>query len=288
MDNLQFIFQQKFNADTWQTLLINFLGKEKLDLRQIPEVLDNAPEKTDGYFLGKKILADNLELGLFYYKISAGSVVHRCVGLQKLVHTFSKWVFDAVLVVFDDDENWRLSLVCDIRGEATAAKRFTFVFGDATQYYHTAVERFLKLQSDDISLNTLKDAFSVEVLSKGFYKELFAWYEWASKPEMMVSYSDGKTEEHLIRLITRLMFVWFIKQKNLVTEDIFEEEKLKEILVDFDTISSTKGNYYNAILQNLFFATLNRPINEREFACEGGGRWNEEYGIKTKFRDVSS
>jgi type I restriction-modification system DNA methylase subunit len=48
------------------------------------------------------------------------------------------------------------------------------------------------------------------------------------------------------------------------------------------------GNYYNAILQNLFFATLNRPINERDFASKSSNEKNdgkEHYGIKTLFRD---
>lgn len=72
-------------------------------------------------------------------------------------------------------------------------------------------------------------------------------------------------------MITRIMFVWFIKQKDLVPNRLFNVEYLQTILKDFDPSSTTKGNYYNAILQNLFFATLNRAIiddegNKRKFA----------------------
>lgn len=63
-------------------------------------------------------------------------------------------------------------------------------------------------------------------------------------------------------MITRIMFVWFIKQKDLVPNRLFDTEYLSSILVDFDPLSSTVGNYYNAILQNLFFATLNRAIED--------------------------
>jgi uncharacterized membrane protein len=44
-------------------------------------------------------------------------------------------------------------------------------------------------------------------------------------------------------------------------------------------------NYYNAILQNLFFGTLNQKMDERKFAKEGDIRTNkEEYGVKNLFR----
>jgi adenine-specific DNA-methyltransferase len=55
------------------------------------------------------------------------------------------------------------------------------------------------------------------------------------------------------------MFVWFIKQMGLVPEKLFDPKELKNIVKDFEN----GHNYYNAVLQNLFFATLNRPINER-------------------------
>ncbi|MDR0547744.1 MAG: restriction endonuclease, partial [Dysgonamonadaceae bacterium] len=97
---------------------------------------------------------------------------------------------------------------------------------------------------------------------------------------------DRIVQEHLIRLITRLMFVWFIKQKHLIPDEIFDSENLSEILQNFNPTDSKTGNYYNAILQNLFFATLNRPINERAFAVNGGGKGNEHYGIKTLYRDA--
>lgn len=61
-------------------------------------------------------------------------------------------------------------------------------------------------------------------------------------------------------MITRIMFIWFIKQKNLVPNRLFDPEYIHTILKDFDEESTTNGNYYNAILQNLFFATA-QPCN---------------------------
>ena len=84
-------------------------------------------------------------------------------------------------------------------------------------------------------------------------------------------------------MITRIMFVWFIKQKELVPNRIFDADFLSTILKDFDPYSKTEGNYYNAILQNLFFGTLNRAIkdengNTRKFAS------SSKRDVKTLYR----
>ncbi len=151
----------------------------------------------------------------------------------------------------------------------------------------------MELQAAGISFASMKTAFSVEALSKQFYNELFDWFQWSLSDEIGVTFPnaevDGKKniEERMIRLITRLMFVWFIKQKKLVPEQLFKVDTLNNILKTFDPYSVTEGNYYNAILQNLFFATLNNEIGKRAFATEHRGPQNqaEDYGIKTLFRN---
>ena len=120
----------------------------------------------------------------------------------------------------------------------------------------------MELQLD--SIESITKAFAVQPLIKEFYKEIQNWYAWALKDDR-VWFPGGTKEENLIRLITRLIFVWFLKEMKLVPEEIFDEERLKDIVKDFGS-----GNYYyNVILQNLFFATLNREVSKREFAKEG-------------------
>lgn len=134
--------------------------------------------------------------------------------------------------------------------------------------------------------------FSVEALTKAFYTELFAWYDWAAADGTGVRFPDAagdlaKTKEHLIRLITRLMFVWFVRERGLVPDELFDAKWLGETLLrDFDPDDEEEGNYYNAVLQNLFFATLNQPVEERRFADERSyhGK-NASYGVNTLFRD---
>ena len=133
-----------------------------------------------------------------------------------------------------------------------------------------------------------QEVFNVSTLNKKFYNELFAWFQWTISEEVGVTYpNDTQTdqddrvqlEEQVIRLITRVLFVWFIKQKHLVPNNLFEEAELSKILKDFQANSLENGNYYNAILQNLFFATLNKTVTERAFAKVQGSR-----DIKTLYR----
>ena len=106
------------------------------------------------------------------------------------------------------------------------------------------------MQRNGISFENIKDAFSVEALTKQFYQDLFEWYQWAVNPDTGITFPNNTSIEEddredidikIIRLITRLMFVWFIKQKDLVPDRIFDKEFLSTILKDFEALSATNG-----------------------------------------------
>ena len=284
---LREIFKSSFDLESYKKLLCNLFSASSL--RTSNEPIPNSGDLEKGYYLGNIDTNDSYNIGLFYFEIEKGSVANKRVGLRNLVKQFINptWgKFDAALVVFDDKKEWRLSFICDIKDVVTSPKRYTFVFGDRSNYYRTPIERFMSLQQNGISFENIKKAFSVEALSKDFYSKLYEWYNWALSNEINVTFPENpetvKDDRNnlnvkLIRLITRLLFVWFIKQKQLVPDNIFDINYLKSILVDFDEKSMTNGNYYNAILQNLFFATLNCAIideegNQRRFASSKSGR----------------
>ncbi|MCD8069781.1 MAG: Eco57I restriction-modification methylase domain-containing protein [Akkermansiaceae bacterium] len=265
------LFQQPFDPEKWTAVLRDFFRAS--ELRSTPEPLEKNDETAEGYYLGRIDTEEPYSIGLFRYEIRKGSVLHKRAGLRALVKPYLKWNFDAALAVFDDGERWRLSFICDIKGEGekTPPTRFTYVFGDPECRCSTAVERFGLLREQGISFRSLRDAFSVEALTEQFYKELFKWYSWALEEKSGVSFPETPGESlevKLIRLITRLMFVWFIRQKGLVPGRLFDAGWLKGVLKGFGPRSESSGVYYNAILQNLFFATLNRAAA----GGEGGGR----------------
>ena len=125
-----------------------------------------------------------------------------------------------------------------------------------------------KPRNFDGLLDAWLNALDTEELNRRFYRDLFAWFERAVNIAKFPT-DEAKTppaEEHVIRLITRLMFVWFVKEKGLVAEDLFIKNKICQLLKDYDQDGG--DSYYRAVLQNLFFATLNTEIEQRGFSSE--------------------
>lgn len=184
----------------------------------------------------------------------------------------------AVFVFYDEAGNFRFSFIRKNYGDKAQKyspwKRYTYFVKPDAKTNRTFIERIGSCMFD--SLENIQKAFSVEQLTKDFYKELSDWYFWAIKnvsfPNDISDDSDEEkyNSENIIRLITRLIFVWFLKQKGLIRNELFDTNALQEILKDFDAESETQNNYYRAILQNLFFATLNQEIGKRDFAEDKG------------------
>jgi type I restriction-modification system DNA methylase subunit len=136
-------------------------------------------------------------------------------------------------------------------------------------------------------------ALDVKALNDRFYKDLAEWYYWAIRVETGVVFPLGQPLEEsddpatknrptvaMIRLLTRLIFVWFLKEKRLVPAELFDEKALAKLLKHAPHQHDGSSNYYKAILQNLFFATLNTEMAEQD---EDGNKqrvWREAAGPK--------
>ena len=111
------------------------------------------------------------------------------------------------------------------------------------------------------------NALSVQELNRKFYTELAHWYFWARTqvqfPPAAPKDDEGFQSIAVIRLLTRLIFVWFIKEKGLVPERLFDAHALGSFLKE-SPLDPDGCGYYQAILQNLFFATLNVELGDDE------------------------
>ena len=210
-ENLRHIFQQPFSMNEWQQMLQHYF--QATELRAKPERIEGTSDEEKGYYLGAIDTADSYRIGLFYYQIQHGNVARKRVGLRNLVKSFinPNWgEFDAALVVFDSGELWRLSFVSDIKGESTAPKRFSYVFGESDNYYNTPVGRFDALQHKGISFENIKDAFSVERLNKDFfngYKERYV------KFLKHINDDTKESRDYVKKLLGRLVFLQFLQKK---------------------------------------------------------------------------
>ena len=263
-DNLRQIFQQPFNEEGWQNMLRHYFHATELKAER--ERMDDTPDDEKGYYLGAIDTTDSYRIGLFYYQIQHGNVARKRVGLRNLVKSFinPNWgEFDAALVVFDSGSTWRLSFVCDIKGENTAAKRFTYVFGESDNYYNTPVGRFDALQRNGISFENIKDAFSVERLNKDFfngYKERYV------KFLKHINEDTKENRDYVKKLLGRLVFLQFLQKKGWMGVPANQQGwNGGDKFYLNHLIESYEGNdrLLSDVLEPLFFNTLNeRRIND--------------------------
>ena len=228
-------------------------------------------------------------LDLVVYEIRHRSKNDARVGLSKEAFRVlaDEWQ-DRALVIFVPEEsnsNYRFSLITvdldmtesgKLNKRYSNPRRYSYYLGKGIAT-HTP-DQFLLQKGRVIDGDDLKNRFSVEVLTKAFYNELSDWYAWAVRVVRFPNKIDDTTDddkynsEATIRLVTRLIFVWFLKQKHLIPDEFFDEQYIADNLLDgFEPNAivnlfgkSEESRYYKAILQNLFFAMLNSPITPED------------------------
>lgn len=278
------LFQSKFNLSKWQMLLQDYFHADKV--RVSPEVLDEDAEDRKGYFLGSMTTQDNYELGFFYYEMEDGSVLRRKVGLRNLIRPYLGYGFDAALAVFNDGTNWRLSLICDLKEDATSTKRFTYVFGDEKAFYKTPILRFESLRTKANEFLEIKKAFSVEALSDDFfaaYRKQYAEFvkfltgkEYVKKGNKWVELETGepdvqyftsfKEDDKLVRdyikkMMGRIVFLYFLQSKGWLAGNLHYMHDLF-----YDASDEVKGDFLDKVLEPMFFGLLNTRPEDRSSA----------------------
>jgi type I restriction-modification system DNA methylase subunit len=88
-----------------------------------------------------------------------------------------------------------------------------------------------------------------EKLSQKFYEELRNWYFWAA--------DESQNPDYALRIIVRLLLVFFLREKDLIPACLFDENFIDE------NLKENEFNYYNVIIRNLFFYSLNTPQPQR-------------------------
>ena len=302
--NYKKIIESKYNREAWQQLLHDIFLNNVSFWRSPKEVKANSRLAKSALNLGKISLSDGEALAIYEVELSDKVDIERNrAGIRDMLtkdwrdmgyagaFLFCYRKNESVLRFSYVSETWGFNRNGVYEKLSTNTKRYTYLLGEG-RGCRTAIEQFGVLKNSKLALSDVTAAFSVEALTKQFYKDLYEWYQWAVDPASGVYFPNNTSTEaddredietKIIRLITRIMFVWFIKQKELVPNKIFDVDFLETILKGFDPNSAVVGNYYNAILQNLFFGTLNRAIedeqgNKRKFAT------NVKKDIKTLYR----
>ncbi|KXK43187.1 MAG: type IIS restriction/modification enzyme [Bacteroidetes bacterium OLB11] len=125
-----------------------------------------------------------------------------------------------------------------------------------------------KIDSFQILYNYWQSVFSLQALNNQFYADLQDWFYYAAqniKLQFKPDYLDEKEniKNFLIRLLSRTLFCWFVKEKGLIKSELLEltdwQGSKFNLTHDVDDKKFLKSNsYYRGILQNIFFNALNQ------------------------------
>ena len=226
---------------------------------------------SDGYWHGAMQLTDENELivcsFMIHKELSERSGKKEQYNLaKKILKDFQRYT-GGFFIFYDTKGDFRFSLIYDIPGPdgkryGNNFRRYTY-FVSKEQTNKTFRTRLS--EADFSYFENIRDAFSVEKVTKAFYSELQNWYFWAMNivefPDDEDKDKNSRNAKNLIRLITRIIFIWFMKEKRLIPSSLFDKQFIDNLLHYNDKTGST---YYKAILQNLFFATLNTKMRKDE------------------------
>jgi adenine-specific DNA-methyltransferase len=189
-------------------------------------------------------------------------------------------IYRALIVyVNDDDSIWRLSLLTalptfDSTGKVVISysnpRRHSYVLGSDIGI--ATARKYLANMGPITDFENLQFRFSVEAVNKDFYREIAEHFyqlvgrygdkkEVLKKPVLKLPGKKTKIEDlqnYSVRLLGRIIFLWFLKQKMSNTG---------KPLLPPDLLTKKDGNYKNILhekVEPIFFEVLNKQIPQRD------------------------
>ena len=288
-DKIYQLFSNRYNQSTWKEFLGLSFANTRLLTTPLSLTVDNAIALSVQN-LGNIILdEDGIErqIAVFDVTLAKGIILEKNrVGLRNLLRKYWKDI-DAAFIVYhlEGMPNWRFTFVSELTGYndegefikiTTEPKRFTYILGEG-ESTRTAVERFAHLfkKTAQISLNDIKEAFSVEKLSKSFFDAYKKHYDTLCthlSSEITINNGIFKGDDKAIRdfskkFLGRIVFLYFIQKKGWLGVPPMEKYgkgDTKFLQNQFDNFRN-KDLFYKEFLTILFFETLNKYRNDDIF-----------------------
>jgi len=207
------------------------------------------------------------------------SVQNRRVAItQEMFRILREQRINNALVAFSnsDMKNYRISLLTSkyesdgdkVRKVISNPRRYSYYLGYGTKTNTTY--KYLIQKGKTNSIDELIRRFSVEIVNKQFYNEIALCFtelvggkrdNKEYKPLLKIHGSNDHKEysEFAVRLIGRIVFCWFLKEKksknnvSLIPDNFLSIQAIKE-----------NENYYQAVLEPLFFEILNTEQKNRK------------------------
>lgn len=134
------------------------------------------------------------------------------------------------------------------------------------------------LSSFDELHRAWSSVLDIKKLNKDFYDKITAWYRNALQiiqipftNELPSKEKEETTKNFLVKMLCRLMFCWFLKEKGLIDRRLLELSDYSGNNYDLlsDNAEESSNSYYRGILRPLFFECLNEPLKNRIFTNVG-------------------
>ena len=233
-------------------------------------------------------ISTKCDITIYEVVLKAGAEKRRVAITQQMFRILRGQGINNALVAFAnaDKNNYRISLLTskyEFDGDKVVKvisnpRRFSYSLGFGTKT--KTAYKFLIEKGKVNSLEELTSRFSVEVVNKQFYSEIATCFT-----ELVGGERDGhhynrlldlygvtnnnKFSEFAVRLIGRIVFCWFLREKKSVNGLPLLPESLM-------SLSGITENYYHTVLEPLFFELLNTS----------GSRRKDKYGTEVIYKQI--
>lgn len=266
------IFTNKYNEEAFAEFIQGIIPSLVLD-KKLSEV------RTGFKSIQQIAEANEKKLDIVVFVAKLDSSIHARVEITKNTYTVLKSHARSnalVAYISDDSSEWRLSLITTkvtrtkdgTKESVSNPRRFSYVLGPSAK----VVTPSKMLQGTINSIIDLENKFSLAVVSTEFYTRIATQYSKLvggtrgegrkaiifERTLKLGNTDDAVNANFAIRLIGRLVFCWFLKQKKghlnnpLIPSEILSVSAVKTI-----------GDYYHSVCVPLFFEVLNKPQPSR-------------------------
>ena len=188
---------------------------------------------------------------------------------------------NAIIAFHDGADQWRLSLLTstlDLKDGKVIKKdsnprRYSYLLGIGAK---TRTPHKYLIEKGKVSdIKALQERFSVEVVNKQFYEsiaELFTKLVGGERGRtsypgvLKINSQTNQNSEHqefAVRLIGRIIFSWFLKEKKSASGVPIVPDELLSL-----SAVASHNDYYHSMLEPLFFELLNKRVNNRHKALQ--------------------
>ena len=259
-------FNEKYDKNTFSTFLSDFLPEDYKENEKDIAQLDSCQVIKSAREIG---FCESLDVTVLEMSHSKNTDPRVTVATDafKILKSYD---IQKALVIFknDESENYRfsyLTITLDIDGKSkikksySNARRYSFYLGKGAKT-KTPEQQLIK-KGKVTDKKDLFSRFSVEVVNKQFYLEVAKYFDDLVAEDTNFLTLPFQTDQNVrksfaVRLIGRLMFCWFLKQKRSPNGQLVPDEILSS--------NAVGNNYYHEVLERLFFEVLNTAIDDRE------------------------